>query len=549
MPKGYLGFVLHAHLPFVRHPEHERFLEERWLFEAMTETYIPLIKLLDRLAGEGVPFGLTISISPSLLAMLEDPLLQERYSAHLGRLIELCDKEIDRTRGDPVLNRLAWMYRGLFIEAREVFEERFGRRLSLAFKSLAGGGRVELMTTAATHAVLPLLSPEAARCQIRTGLEHFERVMGFRPAGMWLPECAFSQGLDEVLSREGIRYFILESHGIEHASVTPFYGVYAPVFTPSGVAAFGRDQGSTRQVWSAREGFPGDPVYREFYRDIGHDLDLGYIGPYIEDGVRVDTGLKYCRVTGPTSWKEPYDPDAARQRAAGHAGDFLMRRVSHVEYLSSVMETAPIVVAPFDAELFGHWWFEGPQWLDFVIRKAAYDQEAVGLTTLSAYLDRHPVHQRAVPCASTWGHGGYFEAWLNGKTDWTYPLLEDACRRLSALAARHSRGRPRALTRRALNQCVRELLLAQSSDWPFMINNGTSAGYAARRVRDHVARFDFLAGSVENGAVDEEALAAIEYMDNVFPHADFRCFVPPAGAERQGMKGGKARGRAGGVLT
>ncbi|GAB4390208.1 MAG: DUF1957 domain-containing protein [Thermodesulfovibrionales bacterium] len=546
MPKGYLGFVLHAHLPFVRHPEHERFLEERWLFEAITETYIPIVRVLERLLEEGVPFGITLSVSPSLLAMLEDPLLQERYSAHLGRLMELCEKEEDRTRGEPAMNRLASMYRQFFGEAREVFEERLGRRLSRALKALADSGRVELITTAATHAILPLVAPGpgAVRCQLRTGLDYFESVFGFRPAGMWLPECAYAPGLDEALSREGIRYFVLESHGVEHASVTPFYGVYAPIFTPSGVAAFGRDQGSTRQVWSAREGFPGDPVYREFYRDIGHDLDMGYIQPYIEGNVRVDTGLKYYRVTGPTSWKEPYDPGAARERAAEHAWDFLARRASHVEYLSSVMDTSPIVVAPFDAELFGHWWFEGPQWLDFVARKAAYDQQAVELVTLSGYLDRHPVHQKGVPCSSTWGHKGYFEAWLNGKTDWIYPVLHDSCRRMAALAARHARGRPPALTRRALNQCVRELLLAQASDWPFMINNGTSSDYAARRVRDHAARFNFLASSVERGSIDEEALAAIEQMDNAFPAADFRCFLEeasPLGAGRVNI-GEKQRG-------
>jgi len=526
MPKGYLAFVLHAHLPYVRHPEHDFFLEERWFFEAVTETYIPLIKCFNRLVDEGVFFRLNVSLSPTLLAMMEDPLLQDRYVAHLDLSIELSEKEMDRTKNEPHFRYLADMYRGLFTEAREIFLGQCAGRLATSFRRFHELGVVELMTTAATHGLLPLLAPgpKAVAAQVSAGLDYFSSVFGFRPTGMWLPECGYYPGLDELLSREGVRYLIVESHGIGHADPTPFYGVYAPLYSPDGIAAFGRDQGCTKQVWSAREGFPGDPLYREFYRDIGHDLDFEYVRPYLAGDVRTDTGIKYFRITGPTSWKEPYRPDAARERAARHAEDFLHKRISHIEYLDSVMETAPVVVAPFDAELFGHWWFEGPQWLEFVIRKAAYDQKTLELTTLSGYLKRHPVHQVGVPCTSTWGHKGYFEAWLNGKTDWIYPQLRECARRMEEMASRYGKGKIPARIRRALNQCMRELLLAQSSDWPFIINNGTSEGYAVRRIKDHVSRFHRLAVSIENNAVDGEDLAALEWMDNIFPDIDFRVF-------------------------
>lgn len=526
MPKGYLAFVLHAHLPYVRHPEYDAFLEERWFFEAITETYIPIIKVLNRLVGEAVSFKLTVSVSPTLLAMMEDGLLQERYGAHLCRLIELSEKELERTRHEPDFHWLAEMYRRLFAEARDIFVNHCNGGLSSPFKRFYDCGAIELITTTATHGILPLLSPQpkAVASQIITGLKCFERVFGFRPQGMWLPECGYYPGLDEILRKEGIRFFILESHGVEHASTTPFYGVYAPIYTPSGAAAFGRDRASTRQVWSARVGFPGDPDYREFYRDIGHDLDFNYIQPYIAGNVRVDTGIKYYRITGPTAWKEPYHPEIAKEKTAQHAGDFLHKRIAQIEYLDSVMGTAPIVVAPFDAELFGHWWFEGPQWLDFVVRKAVFDQNTFALTTLSGYLDRHPVHQTGTPCTSTWGHKGYFEAWLNGKTDWIYPQLYECGRRMEILADGKGKGRIPPLTRRALNQCVRELLLAQSSDWAFMINTGTSAEYATRRVKDHVARFRYLADSIENKSINAEHLSALEQMDNIFPNADYRLF-------------------------
>lgn len=526
MPKGCLALILHAHLPYVRHPEYETFLEERWFFEATTETYIPIIKVLNRLIDEGVCFRLTISISPSLLAMMEDGLLQERYLAHLHGLIELSEKELERTRHEPHFHRLAQMYRHLFMEAREIFVNHCNGKLASSFKRFHESGTIELITTSATHGLLPLLSPQpnAVFSQIITGLKYFESIFGFRPQGMWLPECGYYPGLDAVLRKEGIRFFVLESHGVEHASTTPFYGVHAPIYTPSGVAAFGRDRASTKHVWSAREGFPGDPDYREFYRDIGHDLGFDYIRPYIAKDVRVDTGIKYYRITGPTASKEPYQPENAKEKTAQHAGDFLYKRIAQIEYLDSVMETTPIVVAPFDAELFGHWWFEGPQWLDFVIRKAAFDQKILDLSTLSGYLDSHPVHQAGIPCTSSWGHKGYFESWLNGKTDWIYPQLHECNRRMEFLATEKGKGRIPALTLRALNQCVRELLLAQSSDWTFMINNGASAGYAARRVKDHVGRFYYLAESIENNCVNEDHLSILEQMDNIFPNVDYRLF-------------------------
>jgi len=526
MGKGYLAFVLHAHLPFVRHPEYDQFLEERWFFEAMTETYIPLVKMMDRLSEEGIRSGITLSISPTLLSMMEDPLLIERYEAHLERLIELSEQEMERTSYDPHLNSLARMYHHLFSEAMDVFVRRYNRQVSRAFKRHCEEGSIALITTSATHAVLPLFTSHkrSVEAQIIVGLEYFESVFGFRPSGMWLPECAYSPALDPILEREGVRFVFAESHGIEHAREFPFYSVYAPVFTPSGIAVFGRDSESTRQVWSAQEGYPGDPYYREFYRDIGYELDIDYIGPYIVDGIRVDTGIKYHRITGRHPHKQLYIPEMALQRAAEHAGDFLFKKVSHIEYLCTSMKTAPVIIAPFDAELFGHWWFEGPLWLEFVIKKASYDQDVIELITIPEYLKRHPVHQVTIPNTSTWGYKGYFDTWLNSKTDWIYPLLYECASTMHSLAKRFSSGRVKALTRRALNQCLRELLLAQSSDWPFIIHNGTAEAYAVRRIKEHIARFTYLADSIKRDRIDPQYLRAIEEMDRIFPRIDYRIF-------------------------
>ena len=118
MPSGYLLLILHAHLPYVRHPEFDRFLEERWFFEAVTETYVPLIKFLDRLKAEGTPFKLTLSVSPTLANMMEDPLLRERCVRHFDTLVELAEREIDRTRQWHDVNFLATMYRNIFEDSR-----------------------------------------------------------------------------------------------------------------------------------------------------------------------------------------------------------------------------------------------------------------------------------------------------------------------------------------------------------------------------------------------------------------------------------------------
>ena len=289
MPKGYLLLVLHAHLPYVRHPEYDRFLEERWFFEAVTETYIPLIKFFDRLQAEGAPFKLTLSISPTLANMMEDPLLRQRCLRHLDLSLDLAEKECERTKNWPDVHALAVMYRRLFEEARTTFVDRCGTRLVTAFQHYAETGNLELITCAGTHGYLPLLNGEPAtvKAQVFTAVDEHARIFGSKPKGMWIPECAFYPGLDEVLAQAGIRYFLVDGHGIEHAEPAPAFGVHAPLYCPSGVAAFGRHPMTSKLVWSTSVGYPADPNYREYYRDIGFDLDQEYLEPYqYAEGVR-----------------------------------------------------------------------------------------------------------------------------------------------------------------------------------------------------------------------------------------------------------------------
>ncbi len=526
-PKGYLALVLHAHLPFVRHPEYDEFLEEDWLYEAITETYIPLINIFDGLVQDAVPFKLTMTLTPTLLCMLSDPLLQERYRRFLDKSIELSHKELERTRMQPEFHRTAQLYHWRLGRSRETFVNQYQNNLIHAFKKFQELGHLDLITCGATHGYLPLmnLKPEAVRAQIQTAVATHERHLGVKPKGIWLPECGYAPGIERHLEEAGIRFFFTDTHGVLHANPRPRYGVFAPLYCPNGVAAFGRDVDSSKQVWSAKEGYPGDANYREYYRDIGFDLDYDYIRPYIAaTGERKMTGFKYHRITGETDQKAPYDPDRAVAKAAEHAGNFMFYREKQVEHLAGVLGKPPLIVAPYDAELFGHWWFEGPDWLNFLIRKIAFDQDTIELTRPTDYLRQFPTHQVAEPAESSWGYKGFHEYWLGNPNDWIYRHLLKGAERMVQLAESH----PHAdgVTERALNQAARELLLAQGSDWAFIMTSGTMVEYAVKRTRDHLNRFNGLYEGIRHRNLDERWLAELERRDNVFPNVDYRVYAP-----------------------
>jgi len=527
MEKGYLSFVLHAHLPFVRHPEYNEFLEERWLFEAMTETYIPLLEMFEGLVKDGVEFYITMNLSPSLCNMLADELLRNRYVSHLNKMVELCEKEVERNRFNPDFYKVALMYYHRFHRTRDKFLHTYNKDLIREFKKYQDKGFLEIITCGATHGFLPLLGiqKEAAKAQIRVGANSYRKFFGCDPRGIWLPECAYYEDLDKFLKEEGIRYFLLESHGILFSRPRPKFGVYSSYYTKNKVAVFGRDHESSKSVWSSVEGYPGDYNYREYYRDIGFDLDYDYIRPYISDcGTRIFTGIKYYRITGETPHKEPYVPEWALDKAASHASNFMFNREKQIDYLSSIFDRKPIIVAPYDAELFGHWWFEGVQWLNFLIRKTRYDQNTFQLTTPSRYLSLYPKNQVITPAPSSWGWKGYYEVWLNGSNDWIYPHLHRAQEKMvEAVKQYRSAG---AMKERILNQMARELLLAQSSDWAFMMKTGAFSEYACKKTVTHLERFYLLKSYLDRSFVNNEMIEDIESKDNIFPEINYSVFQP-----------------------
>lgn len=528
MPQGYLALVLHAHLPYVRHPEYDSFHEESWLFEAIAETYIPLLQAFERLVSDGVPFRVTLSLSPTLVTMLRDPLLQQRYREHVDRLLELAREEVARHRGDPAFEELARFYVRRIKAGLLAYEQHYQCDLVGGFIALRDAGVLELVTSTATHGYLPLLRtvPSTVRAQLLVATTAHTKTFGRGPEGLWLPECGYYTGLDRALADAGLHYVVLESHGLLHAVPAPSGGVFAPVETPAGIVAFGRDPACARDVWSTRDGYPADPNYREFYRDVGFDRDPTDLARFLRDGhAPTYTGLKYFKITGQTENKAPYQPVVAQQRAVAHAEDFIRRRLHTAESSGPVGGRPPIMVAPYDAELFGHWWFEGPQWLESVIRSVHRTEGRLETIALGDYLARHGAAQVCTPAASSWGSEGYNGYWLNTDNDWIYPHLHGAARRMETMAQsalREPAGTPRD---RMLRQAARSLLLAQASDWAFIMKTQTTVPYATTQVRDHLARFQYLDRCLREGTVDQARLRALEYLDAVFPDVDYRVFA------------------------
>lgn len=525
--KGSLALVLHAHLPFVRHPESEHYLEERWLFEAITETYIPLLRTFQGLVRDGVLFRVTMTLTPTLLAMLDDALLQQRYLKHIQGLVKLAEQEVVRTAGDSDFAPLARHYLEQFRDTKEFFLQYEGNLIH-PFRALQDAGYVEIVTCAATHAFLPFVrSEEAVRAQIATAVNDYQRHFGRPAKGIWLPECGFAPGLDRILREHNLSYFFTGTQAFESAVPRPVFGTTAPIFTPEGVVAFAQDESSSRQVWSSKDGYPGDYDYREYYRDIGYDLDIDLVRDYIHpSGIRHNTGLKYYRITGETGDKAPYHPEMARQKAADHARHFLAERRQQMQACALEFGRTPIVVAPYDAELFGHWWYEGPQWIDFLFRIMHFDQTEIASVTPSDYLQDCGDLQVCDLSMSSWGSGGFGEVWLNDQNDWIYPALHDCETKMVRLADHFRQATP--WQTRALNQAARELMLGQSSDYAFIMDHQTMVDYAVKQTKIHVNRFLQLHDMLIHDECDEEMLTALEAIDNLFPSVDYRNYVSHA---------------------
>jgi len=519
---GKMILHLHAHLPFIW----ERInygtagywrpggYVEEWYHEAARETYIPLIRVFDKLISEGVDFKISMDISPTLSNMMRNPILQEEFLNYIDSLIALAKIEVQRTsREEPWYTEAAKMHLSEFRSSKSTFL-KYNRDLTKAFKKFQDMGKMEIQTCGATHGFLPLMGSkyiEAVRGQIRTAIIDYENTFGRKPYGIWLPECAYTVGIEKVLEEFGIRYFFSETRTVLLGDSYLEFGVNAPAYIKgSQVAVFARDPETGKQVWSGDEGYPGDPDYLEFH---------------IRGGP-----LKYNRITDRKgSYKQPYNPEAAEFKASVHAQNFVENRNFRFQHIRNWFWKKPLVVATYDAELFGHHWYEGPKFIYYMLKKFHYDQNQTEFTTPSHYLAEHDNNQEVYPTPSSWGYKGTFEKWMFGSISWMYRHMNDACQEMINLAnwaksneMHHSS--PDEPGVRILSQMARELLLSQNSDAGFNISNGHFVDHIKDMFFRNLNNFWSLANMfseyMKKGTFDEIKLRKMERAEQIFPVID-----------------------------
>ena len=531
---GRVHLLLHAHLPFVREPSYDRFLEENWFFEAMAETYLPIIQMLNRLEEKGVPGTLNFSVSSALLAMLTDRSLLDKFSRHLHKQLELLEREKVRLQNDAERMEVVNFYYRRQVALINTWERDCGCEIVPALKRLEQIGKINLLTCVGTHPFLPAYQSdiESIRLQLKITVRAFEEAFGRKPRGLWLPECGYFEGLDAILAEYGFKYFFLETHGVLLAKPAPKYGVFAPIKTPAGLYCFGREQSSSMEVWSRKTGYPGHPEYREFFKDIAHERESDYLGDYfLAAGTHIETGLKYYRITGSED-KKVYRPWNALRLVEDHARLFVANREATVSSLLPNMDgNKASILCPYDAELFGHWWFEGPLFIEKMFERAA-SSNVVEMASLEDSVPSKAAEPAAdtdvhKPIFSSWGEGGFGEVWMNDDVAFQYPLFFRMRKMMDELKSRilhgartavgNARGSKNAIAKRFLAQMARELVLFQASDWAFMIHNNSAADYARARLNGHYENVCALYRETVKSNPDTKLLKKLEQKNNLFP--------------------------------
>ncbi|TAK24673.1 MAG: DUF1957 domain-containing protein [Chloroflexota bacterium] len=550
---GFFSFVLHSHLPYVRRAGVWPHGEEM-IHEAIAETYIPLIRELRRLELENVPARFTIGLTPILLEQLADDDVLRSFVEYARTEVVAARRDAADPSRDAAMVALSEYYAAFYEGLLATFNDELGGDIVGAFRHAFEIGQIEVLTSGATHGYLPLLSRDSSiNAQLAAGRATTRRHMGRDATGIWLPECAYRPGyvadtglvrpgIEDFLAARGLDHFFTETHvvsGVRSGKVTgDVVGPYgAPrrrvvewagsaaqrdrtVLRPYGVrdaavSVFARDPRTGLLVWSANQGYPGDFSYREFHRKD------------------VASGLQYWRVTGSgvdLGAKALYDPAVAAARVRAHARHFVGVVAETLAEHYATHGRPGLIVSAYDTELFGHWWFEGVSWLGEVARLLASHPDVAMMTT-AEYLASYPAEEAIDLPEISWGTGGDHSTWINDETAWMWPEIHRAERVMEECVALASAGSSDCDA--VLRQLGRELLLLESSDWPFLISTGQAGEYAAERFRSHVERFDRLADAARTGARDAGMLAylaEIERSDNPFPDLDWRWFAARQGS-------------------
>lgn len=521
-----LIFVLDAQLPFIRHPETPGCLEETLLFNALSYTYLPLLRACTALETEGVPFKLTIAFAPTLCEMFADHLLQERYVETLDKAIDYGFLELDRCADTQEVRELIKIHLDQLQLNRRDFVEIYEKNILGKFDYFATHGHIEILATTATSCFLPLYMdiPEAINAQIETGLVTYRKHFSAIPSGFWLPAMAYTNGIETILKAYGFKYTILESHGLLFADPPPDTGIFAPAWCQNGFAVFGRDKNSVQEVMGSENGYRMNPVYLDVDKDIGFELSEEKLSPLFDVSLgRRITGYRYWSRNETEQGKNAfYQIDKAHNQISIDAQSFLDRRRSTLQQASEALEGAPVsILCAFPASLFGQTWFEGISWLEKLFHLTA-ERTDISFSLCSSKLHIDQAQKCIDPYYSSWTNSGYTEEVLNSANDWMYPFIRKATERMIDLAERFPDDS--GLKERALNMAARELLLAQSMDWFLLMNEGDQNEYARRRFEDSVRSFTVVYESLGSNFVSTQWLTNIEKSHNLFSEINYRVF-------------------------
>jgi len=492
--------------------------EESWFFEVLSDTFLPLLEVFDRLDGDHVPFRVGLSISPIFVQMLGDETLQEKYIAYLDNQIEFGQREMERVKDKGGMFALAKHYFDRAVDRRAALTVRYEGSIFKMFDSLRRRRKIEFLATTATHAFLPFLCPypEAVHAQLEVAISSYRHSLGFIPQGFWLPELGWEKELEPFLRLYDFDYTIADSHGFVFGNPPPSRGSFFPVKTPNGLVVLGRDFNAVADIAAMQNEGP----YQDISRDIGYELPADTLGPFLSrNGARLATGFKYWKGEDHTL----YDPLAAKAAAEEHARAFLENCNTRLSDAAKHMQGIPLSLCAFNADSFGRHWHEGPMFIEAMFRLATGYRELQFMTP-SEYLSHQPFtsYETSIPEFSSWGENGYAETWLDSSNDWIYRYLNRSIERMVELAERFSENN--SLKERALNQAAREILLAQGSDWPALLHQQKCTEYARFQVEDALHNFTAVYEALGSGHIGAEWLTTLERQHNIFPNINYRVF-------------------------
>ncbi|UTC63324.1 DUF1957 domain-containing protein [Treponema sp. OMZ 787] len=516
-----LLFILDAHLPYVRNEVEQGFIEEDWLFDALSYLYLPVLKMFSNLQKENIPFKIGVVFEPALCDMLSDKVLQDRYRQNVQRKIEFAKKELERFEDCAETKRLIQYNLKRFNDDKRIFEDCGGNILK-QFDSLARKGYVELLATAATNSYLPffLNMPEAISAQIEMGQINYRKHFSAVPSGFWIPSLAYFDGLDDIIRSYGYDYTVVAPEGFLLSEKIPPAGVFSAAASKNGLKFLACDLSACNSLYDETHGFPQNKIYIDVENDVGFKLSEEYLASVFDTS-------KGRRAIGFRYWSReeeetPYDIHGAHARIWTDAEAYVNSRA---EALKSVKETktceVPFSLLIISSDFFGKKWCEGLIWLERVFRliNDNEDLESI-LPSTAANLSKQLYTIK--PFFSSFLRSGYAAELLTKDNDWMYRYILKITERMIGLVEMFPADG--SLKERVLNAAAREVLLLQSLYWPIYINDPQLRDFAKRRFIEHVNSFTAAYEALGADSPDAKCLSERESKYPVFKDINYRIF-------------------------